>query len=76
MRWIGSLVAEAYRILSRGGVFLYPADACDRYGDERLRRVYEAHPTAFIIEQAVAPAATERKRILNLTPKTCISAFR
>ena len=27
MRWIGSLVAEAYRILIRGGVFLYPADA-------------------------------------------------
>ncbi len=27
MRWIGSLVAETLRILVRGGVFLYPADA-------------------------------------------------
>ena len=26
MRWIASLVAEAHRILTRGGVFLYPRD--------------------------------------------------
>ena len=31
MRWIGSLVAESLRILVRGGVFLYPADARPGY---------------------------------------------
>ena len=44
MRWIGSLVAEALRILVRGGVFLYPADARPGYREGRLRLLYEAHP--------------------------------
>jgi fructose-1,6-bisphosphatase I len=66
MRWIGSLVAEAYRILTRGGVFLYPSDARPGYGDGRLRLVYEAHPIAFIVEQAGGAATTGRERILGL----------
>jgi fructose-1,6-bisphosphatase I len=66
MRWIGSLVAEAYRILTRGGVFLYPSDARPGYGDGRLRLTYEAHPVAFIIEQAGGAASTGRERILDL----------
>jgi fructose-1,6-bisphosphatase I len=66
MRWIGSLVAEAYRILTRGGVFLYPSDARPGYGDGRLRLVYEAHPMAFIMEQAGGAASTGRERILEL----------
>ena len=66
MRWIGSLVAEAYRILTRGGVFLYPSDARPGYGDGRLRLVYEAHPIAFIIEQASGSASTGRERVLDL----------
>jgi fructose-1,6-bisphosphatase I len=68
MRWIGSLVAEAFRILTRGGIFLYPADARDGYADGRLRLVYEAHPMAFIIEQAGGGASTGRKRILEIVP--------
>jgi fructose-1,6-bisphosphatase I len=66
MRWIGSLVAEAYRILTRGGVFLYPSDARPGYGDGRLRLTYEAHPMALIIEQAGGSASTGRERILDL----------
>ncbi len=66
MRWIGSLVAETYRILTRGGVFLYPSDARPGYGDGRLRLVYEAHPMAFIVEQAGGSASTGRERILDL----------
>lgn len=66
MRWIGSLVAEAYRILMRGGIFLYPADARDGYSEGRLRLVYEAHPMAFIMEQAGGAASTGRSRILDL----------
>ena len=67
MRWIGSLVAEAYRILTRGGVFLYPSDARPGYGDGRLRLTYEAHPMALIIEQAGGSASTGRERILELS---------
>jgi fructose-1,6-bisphosphatase I len=68
MRWIASLVAEAYRILIRGGVFLYPADARKGYADGRLRLVYEAHPMAFIMEQAGGAASTGRGRILDIAP--------
>ncbi len=67
MRWIGSLVAETYRILTRGGVFLYPSDARPGYGEGRLRLVYEAHPMAYIIEQAGGSASTGRERILDLS---------
>jgi fructose-1,6-bisphosphatase I len=68
MRWIAALVGEAYRILMRGGVFLYPSDARAGYGNGRLRLVYEAHPIAFIIEQAGGAASTGRQRILDLAP--------
>lgn len=68
MRWIGSLVAEAYRILTRGGIFLYPADAREGYANGRLRLVYEAHPMALIMEQAGGGASTGRARILDLVP--------
>lgn len=70
MRWIGSLVAEAYRILTRGGVFLYPSDARAGYGDGRLRLTYEAHPMAMIIEQAGGAASTGRARILDLSAQS------
>lgn len=70
MRWIGSLVAETYRILTRGGVFLYPSDARPGYGDGRLRLVYEAHPMAMIIEQAGGSASTGRERILDLSAQS------
>ena len=70
MRWIGSLVAEAYRILTRGGIFLYPADARDGYREGRLRLLYEAHPMAFIMEQAGGGATTGNLRILDLAANT------
>ena len=70
MRWIGSLVAEAYRILGRGGVFLYPADARPAYREGRLRLVYEAHPIALIMEWAGGAASSGRARILELSART------
>lgn len=68
MRWIASLVAEAYRILIRGGVFLYPADARKGYSRGRLRLVYEANPIAMLIEQAGGAATDTVGRVLDLTP--------
>ncbi len=70
MRWIGSLVAESLRILVRGGVFLYPADARPGYREGRLRLLYEAHPMALVMEWAGGAASTGRRRILELAAKT------
>ena len=70
MRWIGSLVAEAYRVLVRGGVFLYPRDARPDFSAGRLRLVYEANPVAFLIEQAGGAATDGEHRILDLVPET------
>lgn len=67
MRWIGSLVADANRILMRGGIFLYPADDRKGYDAGRLRMLYEANPVAFIIEQAGGLATDGRERILDKT---------
>lgn len=68
MRWIASLVADTYRIMIRGGVFLYPADARKGYRHGRLRLVYEANPVAFLIEQAGGNATDGFGRILDLVP--------
>lgn len=68
MRWVASLVAEAYRILTRGGVFLYPHDERTREQGGRLGLIYEANPIAFIIEQAGGGAITGRNRILEIKP--------
>jgi len=70
MRWIGSLVAESLRILVRGGVFLYPADARPGYREGRLRLLYEAHPMALVMEWAGGSATTGRRRILELSART------
>ena len=67
MRWVASMVAEAYRILSRGGIFMYPRDS--KYKDGRLRLLYEANPMAFIVEQAGGAATDGRERILELEPQ-------
>ena len=68
MRWIASLVAEVYRVLTRGGVFLYPYDLRDLSKSGRLRIMYEANPMAFIIEQAGGACSTGRERILDIKP--------
>ncbi len=66
MRWVGSLVADASRILSRGGIFLYPADNRPGYEKGRLRQLYEANPVSFVIEQAGGMATNGTSRILDL----------
>ncbi|GAB6140909.1 class 1 fructose-bisphosphatase [Methylosoma difficile] len=68
MRWVASLVAEVYRILTRGGVFLYPHDLRDPSRPAKLRIMYEANPMAFIIEQAGGACSTGRERILDIKP--------
>jgi fructose-1,6-bisphosphatase I len=69
MRWIASLVADAYRILVRGGVFLYPGDQRRGYRHGRLRLIYEANPISFLVEQAGGSATNAVLRILDVKPK-------
>jgi fructose-1,6-bisphosphatase I/sedoheptulose-1,7-bisphosphatase len=68
MRWIASLVAEAHRILMRGGVFLYPRDTKDPSRQGRLRLLYEANPIGMLMEQAGGYASTGRQRVLGVQP--------
>ncbi|MBF0373564.1 MAG: class 1 fructose-bisphosphatase [Alphaproteobacteria bacterium] len=68
MRWIASMVAEVHRILTRGGVFLYPLDSKNREKGGRLRLMYEANPMSFIIEQAGGMSSTGRQRIMDIEP--------
>ena len=70
MRWIASMVAEAHRILMRGGVFLYPRDSKDASKPGRLRLLYEANPIGFIIEQAGGRASTGRQPVLGVQPSS------
>lgn len=68
MRWNASLVAEAYRILIHGGVFLYPRDERRGYKNGRLRIAYEANPISMLIEQAGGASTDGTSRILDITP--------
>ncbi|MCW5654527.1 class 1 fructose-bisphosphatase [Hydrogenophaga sp.] len=68
MRWIASMVAEAHRILMRGGVFMYPRDTKDPGKPGRLRLLYEANPIAMVMEQAGGRASTGREPMLGVVP--------
>jgi len=70
MRWIAAMVAEVYRILTRGGIFMYPYDLKDPSKEGKLRLMYEANPMSFIVEQAGGASSTGRQRILDITPKS------
>lgn len=70
MRWIASLVAEVYRVLTRGGIFMYPYDLRDPAKPGRLRIMYEANPVGFIVEQAGGACSTGRQRILDIKPES------
>ncbi|MDD2877163.1 MAG: class 1 fructose-bisphosphatase [Acidiphilium sp.] len=67
-RWLASMVGDAFRILSRGGIYLYPADQRRGYREGRLRLIYEANPIAMIMEQAGAAATDGQTPILDLVP--------
>lgn len=69
MRWVGSMVADVHRILTRGGIFMYPVDAKCRDKGGRLRLLYEANPMGFIVEQAGGAATDGRQRILDVRPQ-------
>lgn len=68
MRWIASMVADVHRILTRGGIFIYPWDKKDPGKAGKLRLMYEANPMGLLVEQAGGAATTGRERILDIQP--------
>ena len=68
MRWIASMVADVHRILTRGGVFMYPWDKREPHKAGKLRLLYEANPMSWLIEQAGGAATNGKTRILDLQP--------
>ena len=68
MRWIASMVAEVHRILTRGGIFMYPKDKKDPSKAGKLRLMYEANPMSFIVEQAGGACSTGYERIMDIQP--------
>jgi fructose-1,6-bisphosphatase I len=68
MRWIASMVADVHRILTRGGVFMYPWDKREPQKAGKLRLMYEANPMSWLIEQAGGAATNGKQRILDLQP--------
>ena len=68
MRWVASMVADVHRVLTRGGIFMYPMDEKCRAKGGKLRLMYEANPMALLVEQAGGAASTGRERILDVQP--------
>lgn len=69
MRWIASMVADVHRIMTRGGIFMYPRDARPSGRKGKLRLMYEANPMSFLVEQAGGAATDGDTRILDITPE-------
>ena len=68
MRWIASMVADVHRILTRGGIFMYPWDKREPNKPGKLRLMYEANPMGWLVEQAGGAATHGRQRILDIEP--------
>ena len=69
MRWVASMVADVHRILTRGGIFMYPWDKREPAKPGKLRLMYEANPMAWLVEQAGGAATNGRQRILEVQPQ-------
>ncbi|TDK67008.1 class 1 fructose-bisphosphatase [Sapientia aquatica] len=69
MRWIAAMVTDVHRILNRGGIFMYPADAREPDKAGKLRLMYEANPMSMLIEQAGGASTNGKQRILDIQPE-------
>src|SRR3546814_6392212 len=68
MRWVASMVGDVHRILTRGGIFIYPRDRKDPNMAGKLRLLYEANPMSFIVEQAGGASTNGYERIMGVQP--------
>ncbi len=68
MRWIASMVADVHRVLTRGGVFMYPWDKREPNKPGKLRLMYEANPMSLLVEQAGGKSFDGKQAILDIQP--------
>jgi fructose-1,6-bisphosphatase I len=68
MRWVAAMVAEIHRIMTRGGIFMYPYDKRDPKKPGKLRLMYEGNPMSFLVEQAGGLALTPYDNIMDIKP--------
>ena len=69
MRWVAAMVADVHRILTRGGLFMYPRDSREPSKPGKLRLMYEANPMSFLVEQAGGASTDGHQRILDIQPE-------
>jgi len=74
MRWNAAMVGDVHRVLTRGGIFMYPNDSRNLRQPAKLRLLYEANPMAMLIENAGGKACSEApnkiQRILEIVPES------
>jgi fructose-1,6-bisphosphatase I len=68
MRWVAAMVAEVHRIISRGGIFMYPWDSRDVKKPGKLRLMYEGNPMSMLVEQAGGLSCTQDMAIMDVQP--------
>lgn len=68
MRWNAAMVGDVHRVLSRGGVFIYPGDSREGIENGKIRLLYEANPLAMLVENADGLACSRGKAILGIEP--------
>jgi fructose-1,6-bisphosphatase I len=64
---VGSFIADLYRTLLKGGVFLYPPT--EKAPQGKLRLLYEAAPLAMLVEQSGGRATDGQEDILKVVPE-------
>jgi len=79
MRWIASMVSDVHRILTRGGVFMYPWDKREPHKPGKLRLMYEANPMgstpwAGSSSRRAAPPPTAGSASSTSSRASCMSA--
>ncbi len=68
MRWVGAMVGDVHRVLTRGGIFVYPSDSKKSSQPNKLRLMYEASPMSFLVEQAGGISTSNQGRVMDITP--------
>ncbi|MEY8203831.1 MAG: class 1 fructose-bisphosphatase [Bermanella sp.] len=69
MRWVAAMVAEVHRIISRGGIFMYPWDKREPGKPGKLRLMYEGNPMSMLVEQAGGLSSNGEMAIMDIKPE-------
>lgn len=68
VRYNAAMVGDVHRVMSRGGIFLYPADSRKGGAEGKIRLLYEANPLAMLVENSGGTATSNGQSILTIAP--------